>query len=340
MKPWKPILLVLLAVCLSVSGCIATPSGNEKVMLDVECGWQEIKDFGSGPREGRLIINDSIDGFIESHEYTNIKSPVGGGMVEDTAIFLGRYFPDGQYPAITFEEKFKSFVANVADYDWLIGTLENLTFSTAKNTRSDTDARVVVEVFRKDNDDWNEPDIYWVCADGIVLKEGIEEGYTCFYASHTPIDYYNVSALQVKYEQITHSYYLSCFSPQITRPEQYRLCISSNKGHRDFSLAEARDLFSDKEGKELAALTGVVNPDLAANLESYLKITEYSSLHDGKIESTTYYLSPEGKLTIFRDLDTFIHCYWNGEQEQFNVLLLWESEPVLDYSEILKLLDD
>jgi len=334
LKPWKPILLILLAVCLSISGCTSTtpPTDTEKVMLSADCGWQEIEDFGS--REGRLVITDSIDGFQESHEFTGIKFPAGGGMVGDTAIFLGRFYPGGAYPMVTFEEMSKSFVTDVEELNWIIETLEKLTFSTVKNTRRETEARVVAEVFKKGK---KEPDIYWVCADGIVLKEGEEDGYTCFYESSTPIDYYFISALQLKYEQETHSYFLSC--AQITAPEQYRLCISSNTGHRDFTLEEARDLFSGLEGMELA-FTEVVNPDPIANLESYLKITEYTSpLEGGENVSRSFYLSPEGRLKIFSK-NNLAYFYWNDEQEILDVYWLLESEPVLDYSEFLKLVND
>ncbi len=344
MKPWKPILLILLAGCLSISGCTSTapPSEPERVMLSVDCGWQEIEDFGSGPREGRLVITDSIDDYQERHVFTGIKSPVREGIEGtegDTAVFLERWHPNGFF-GYTYQDMSQSFVTDLDVRNWLIESLESLTFSTVKNTRRETEARVVVHVLKKDNDKWTGR-AYWICPDGIVLKEGAEDGYTCYYESHTPVpvDYYYISALQVKYEQIPSSFFLFCFDAQLTGPEQYRLCISSNTVHRDYTMEEARDLFSAlKEGIDF---TQVVNPDPIANRESCIKITEYSQgPADEEIQSKSYYLSPEGRLMLFREMDQFAYFYWNGDHEMLEYLLMWESEPVLDYSEMLKLVND
>ncbi len=344
LKPWKPILLILLAGCLSISGCTSTapPSEPERVMLSVDCGWQEIEDFGSGPREGRLVITDSIDDYQERHVFTGIKSPVREGIEGtegDTAVFLERWHPNGFF-GYTYQDMSQSFVTDLDVRNWLIESLESLTFSTVKNTRRETEARVVVHVLKKDNDKWTGR-AYWICPDGIVLKEGAEDGYTCYYESHTPVpvDYYYISALQVKYEQIPSSFFLFCFDAQLTGPEQYRLCISSNTVHRDYTMEEARDLFSAlKEGIDF---TQVVNPDPIANRESCIKITEYSQgPADEEIQSKSYYLSPEGRLMLFREMDQFAYFYWNGDHEMLEYLLMWESEPVLDYSEFLKLIND
>jgi hypothetical protein len=311
-------------------------------MLSVDCGWQEIEDFGSGPREGRLVITDSIDDYQERHVFTGIKSPVREGIEGtegDTAVFLERWHPNGFF-GYTYQDMSQSFVTDLDVRNWLIESLESLTFSTVKNTRRETEARVVVHVLKKDNDKWTGR-AYWICPDGIVLKEGAEDGYTCYYESHTPVpvDYYYISALQVKYEQIPSSFFLFCFDAQLTGPEQYRLCISSNTVHRDYTMEEARDLFSAlKEGIDF---TQVVNPDPIANRESCIKITEYSQgPADEEIQSKSYYLSPEGRLMLFREMDQFAYFYWNGDHEMLEYLLMWESEPVLDYSEMLKLVND
>lgn len=342
MKPSKPILLILLAGCLSISGCTSTapPSEPERVMLSVDCGWQDIKDFGSGSGEGRLVITDSIDDYQERHEFTGIKSPVREGIEGtegDTAVFLARWYPGSSM--YTSQDMSQSFVTDLDERNWLIESLESLTFSTVKNTRRETEARVVAYVLKKDNDKWT-GQAYWICPDGIVLLEGAEDGYTCFYESHTPVpvDYYYISALQVKYYQIPSNFTLFCFDAQLTGPEQYRLCISSNTVHRDFTLEEARDLFSDLKDE---IVTQVVNPDPIANRESCIKITEYSQgPADEEIQSRSYYLSPEGRLMFFSEMDHFTHFYWNKDIEMFECTLMWESEPVLDYSEILKLVND
>ena len=127
-----------------------------------------------------------------------------------------------------------------------------------------------------------------------------------------------------------------CFDAQ--RRVESSLCISSNTVHRDFTLEEARDLFSDLKDE---IVTQVVNPDPIANRESCIKITEYlQGPADEEIQSRSYYLSPEGRLMFFSEMDHFTHFYWNKDIEMFECTLMWESEPVLDYSEILKLVND
>lgn len=327
----KPGFLFLIALCLVVPGCVPAPAGPEKVMLAVQCGWQTVGNFGPGAQEGRLIITDITDGSEERHEYTGIKSPVWGAPSGDTVICLWRNDLAGTYLPAEMQ-----VVSAAVDYDWLSNAFAGLEFSTVKNTRRETEARVVAIIYEKAGDEWHKVKAYWICADGTVLKEGSEDGHTCFYESLGRIaDYYYISALQVKYEGGDHPVYLSCFSTE--KPEKYRLCISSKNGHRDLTLAEARDLFAGLENS--IALTGRINPDPPSDLESYLKLTEYiSPLNDGQIESATYYLSPEGKLTTFRD--TFGFQYWDESWELFEGLFLQESESVLNYDVVLKLLAD
>lgn len=336
--------LLLLTLSLLASSCQSqsTPSGQqERVMLDVECGWQEIEGLiaGASSREGRLEITDSIDWEV-SHEYTGINTPVeayGDEEQRDTAYYLGRFWLGGFYPAISTENAIKASVAAAADHDYIKKALADLEFSTATSSRRETEAMIVVNVYVRDGEDWSITPAYYICLDGVVLKEGRGGEQICYYESLNKIeDYYYFSALQEKYERDSEDIVLKCFEDGEKSPEQYRLCIANKKGHRDFTLQEAKKMFAGKDDQ--IRLTRTVNPDPPPDLESYLKITEYLFQNE-KVESQTYYLSPEGRLMQYRDL-LFYKDYDNERWERTKAFFLYQTKPILDYNEFLNLLEE
>ena len=65
------LLVVVLAACSKPS---TTPEPLERVMLDVECGWELPLSFPDNP-EGILKITDSLDDYSEEHTFTGIRTP-------------------------------------------------------------------------------------------------------------------------------------------------------------------------------------------------------------------------------------------------------------------------
>lgn len=333
---WKQ-LFILLVPCLALAGCGPSTTPEPEAMLETKCGWQEFEGLGPGPGVGTLIITDSRDGYESEHEY-NVKPPIEDHEIQESAFFLARYDIGCRYPGIGDKEIAASLITAGTDHTWLMDSLGTLSFSATISARPQTDARIVVEILENVDGDCQRVGVYWVCADGIVLKEAVIDEHTCFYESLTRVDYYKISSLQIKYERSELPRIMSCFNAQVTKPEQYRLCFSGPDKHRDFSLGEAKDLFSSL-AKDGFVLSRKVNPDLPPNMSSYLKITEYTSLtEDGEIEAQTFYLSPEGRLVHMQDYLSY--SYHNDERELFAGLFWWESNPVLDYNEFLKLLKD
>ena len=120
----------------------------------------------------------------------------------------------------------------------------------------------------------------------------------------------------------------------------YRLCISSLTGHRDFTLDEAEEILSpllNVNGRiEMVPKT---NHPLPQPVDSYIKITEYYSSGPSDIEEHTVYLTPDGK--IINHLRTIVaNRYYSGDWESFECNLMWISVEDFDYDAFLKLLNE
>ena len=323
-------LMISLVACAPVLD--SPPEAAPRVMLEVDCGWQDIVADWSSHQDGRLVITDSRDSYTESHTFTGIFSPETAEDVsfDGKAIRMERL--DNDYPPANI------FVSEEEDYQYLAGILDALQFSPEAQVsyRPGHSVRIIVYTFEQGDESWNSTGQYYICADGIVLKwVGEEDGADIYYESLTPIDYYQVSALEIKYSRYDYTMYWECTGD--IEPAAYRLCISDkNGGHRDFTLEEARDLLpSHPLGKNAdLVLVSQINPLPPNNTEDYLKITEYSSK---VVSERTYYLSPEGKLTRFL---TYGGSHHGGDFEVFYLSLIFASEKAFDYDAIVHLLEE
>lgn len=197
---------------------------------------------------------------------------------------------------------------------------------------------MVAVIVRASNDSWENAtsEEFFICSDGIVLKG--KEHQVEKYESIEKVDYNYFSALRVKHLTNFAAFGFQCFEQNLS-PSQYRLCLSSAKGHRDFTLSEARTLLA--AGKDdWWAMTGeyLVNHEPPRDLQAFIKISEYVQLDPGiETEIHTLYLTPDGRLTTFRVGYTAVGGDINPEyMEIFDVFLQTLTEPVLDYEATAK----
>lgn len=333
------ILAALLGAC--VQSDEITKRGNEKGMLAVDCeGWQEIEAFADNYRDGRLVIHSTT----ASYSYTGIRSPERGSEITgDTAVFLDCYGLFAKYPTYTWGDMEKAFCKDPVDTAYLVDALSGLNFSAEKSSRSAiVDATMVAVIARKKDDSWEAAatEEYFLCSDGTVLR-GVESAEICeLYESLERIDYYYFSALRAKHLTSFDSFYFECFAD--LKPSQYRLCLSSQSGHRDLTLHQARALLGPgRVGNwEPIPFKYVVNHQ-PPDLKTCIKITEYTQIEPGsKIDSYTVYIFPDGRLRSFRsDFGIMGGCDYDLDNyEYFEVFLQSVSEPILDYEGFIELI--
>lgn len=231
-------LACILAACAEKTPEPLEPSAQ--VMLEVEdCGWQE-PDDAPGFHEGLLIISESQDDYSERHEFTGIRTPE---IREETTAFGGKALFLQRYDTLWGPGcPGGIFVSEKEDFRYLTEMLAGLTFSSELSPRSNLEAGVLLTTFDLAGDEWEETCNYYLCSDGVVLKEaGVDPitNYAVQYESWETVDYYRVSAMEVKYNLFSgHQFYPECHDKH--EPEAYRLCISSRNGHRDFSWKRPR----------------------------------------------------------------------------------------------------
>lgn len=330
------LLAVFLVACAKPS---INPVSSEKVMLDVECGWEQPPSLPDNP-DDTLIITDSIDDYSEQYIFTGLRTPelVEGPIFFDgTAIELSRYEVSHSHTWV------RAFVSRAEDYKYIASSLNELEFSDIPSERTCEDYRIIIDIYEQEYDEVNEKDKFYVCADGIVLILAyVEDGFAIYYESLTPIDYYHISALHFKYSQRIRNITWE-FSSQ-TIPKYYRLCISSSSLHRDFTLEESEEiltfLLNVKDVRQIEMVTKI-NHKQPSPLESYVKITEYTlyTLNPLEIKEQTIYLTPEGKL-IYHLGTTFGERYYSGHWESFKCNRMFISIEDFDYDTFLEFLNE
>lgn len=330
-------IFVFALVCTLAACAEKTPDPPEpqaRMMLEVEsCGWQEPGD-PPGFQEGLLVISESLDDYTEHWEFTNILSPE---TMEETTAFDGKgLWLQRREVNWSPADPTSIFVSEEADYEYLVKMLAGLTFSTELSQRNELDAGLLLATLDLKEGEWEETGKYFLCPDGtVLLGAGIDPvtHYPICYESSETADYHRVSAMEIKYNLFSKEFYWECFDYVRYKPESYRLCISSRKGHRDFTLEEARALLPETHLMK----GGQINRVSLANGRDYLKITEYSWTQERGLWENTYYLTPENKL--FKQRNSFGTRYHTGHWEWFKCSLVWTYEDVLDYDNLSRLLE-
>ncbi len=340
-----PVVLVLvLGLSFLVASCTPSPPEEEpgpRVMLEVEsCGWQP-PVISNTNTDGKLVITENPDIQANPIEFFDIYSPDDSKVTtfNGRRILLERH--DVTWPPASEED---AFISDEDDFNYLNNIVENLTFIPEKSERSELDARLVLTVYDEQEGAMQITQRFFICRDGVVLKKaGSEEidgsKYGVYHESSAPVDYYQCSAIELKYSHFHRIFYWECFEncyggTRQLNPENYRLCISSPSGHRDLTLDEAKELLPSIPAYETIAQ---LNRFSLGNANNYAKITEYTLQPNGEREEKTYYLSPEGKLISYRDF--ICSSYHNQEMECYHLSMVWEAKDTLDYSKFLNLLE-
>lgn len=332
------VLLFGLAACTNSNANLEV---SEKIMLGVECGWQEPPKLPNNP-EGILVITDSLDDYKKEHTFTGIRSPE---IVEEPSLFNGKAMKIGRYwkfgePTDNIMH-YANFVSIKEDYKYLEDSLNDLSFSSEPSERFWDEFRVVIWTY---DDKLNAKYEYLICADGIVGRCNLEErGERVYYESLTPVDYYQFSALQIKYTKRTNNIYWKFH--EVDDPHKYKLCISGPNVHRDFTLEEAEELlYSLTEADDIKNIQigTTVNHPAVYSPDTYIKITEYYCPYyddETKVELQTFYLAPDG--TLRRDfVEANLKFYENSEIEHFEASFMSVSIEKFDYVALLRLLQE
>lgn len=348
MKVSKIILLMLLCcvLLLSLVACTdsqTSPVTPERVMLDVDCGWEMQPNLGNIQPpfpisdNQTLKITDSLDDYSKVNTFTGISTPHtkdSSTLFNGNGIQLVRHYIGS--PTLLNPP----FVSELEDYEFLMDTINNLVFSKDHSERDDYDRRLIIYTFEKNDGRLNNTDQFYICADGTVLKRIEEDQGIVFYESLTPVDYYQISAMGIKYSQLTHYTY---WFGQLGSNHTYKLCISGPMGHRDFTREEAEEILPtllNLDNMGITEMTNIINHKLNYPLEDYIKISVYEarpSDESNPYEEQTFYLSPDGKLRQFRT--GFAYFYYSGEREWFECNHILESVENFDYNAFLKLFD-